>query len=179
MSERHDSHARADNMREGLPPGGAQDEPPPRVLPTAASAAQPGSAFLEPWMRRVAEVDDFTLGMLLRHLVMLRRLKRGVVLLASVAGGLLFGVLPVERAIHAALIYGTLAAIVALPSFAAATLAVRKLFLEEAARCGLSRSTATLVLTRAERRARFVSPLASAEERLLQLQQAVRDPDVA
>jgi hypothetical protein len=150
-----------------------------RALPTAASAPYASQAFLEPWMRRVVEVDDETLKVLLGHLLSLRRLKAGVVVGAAVLGGLVFGVLPVDKLLHAALIYGTLAAFIALPTFAGATLAVRKLFLDEAVRSGLSRSTATLVLTRAERRARWLSLFARDEERVTKLVLAVRDPDLA
>lgn len=146
----------------------------PDALPFAAHS---GGQFIEPWMRRVRDVDDDTLAGLLRILVGLRRLKFGVAGAAAAMGALLFGVLRVESAAYALLIYGTLAAVFGVPMFAGSTLAVRRLFLQEAQRHGLARSTSTLVLTRAERRARFLPFWKGDDEKIELLLKAVRDPD--
>lgn len=142
-------------------------------------AAHSGAQFVEPWMRRVRDVDDDTLAGLLKTLVSLRRLKLAVAGVAAVAGALLFGLLEIQNPVYAVLIYGTLAACVGLPVFATGSLAVRRLFLQEAQRQGLARSTSTLVLTRAERRARFLAPWKREDEKIELLLQAVRDPDLA
>lgn len=142
-------------------------------------AAHPGGRFTEPWMRRVRDVDDDTLADLLKTLVMLRRLKLAVAAAAALAGALVWGFMDIENPLYAVLVYGTLATCVGLPVFASGSLAVRRLFLQEARRQGLARSTSTLVLTRAERRARFLSPWQSAEAKIELLLQAVRDPDRA
>lgn len=142
-------------------------------------AAHSGGQFVEPWMRRVRDVDDDTLAGLLKNLIALRRLKFGVAGLAAVAGAFLFGVLRVDDAVYALLIYGTLAGVFGMPVFAGGTLAVRRLFLKEAQRQGLARSTSTLVLTRAERRARFMPFWKNDDEKIELLLKAVRDPDTA
>jgi hypothetical protein len=135
--------------------------------------------FTEPWVRRVRDVDDHVLAGLLKTLVSLRRIKFGVTGAAAVAGALVFGFLRVDNIGYAALIYGTLAACVGMPVFAGGTLAVRRLFLREAQLHGLARSTSTLILTRAERRARFLAPWKGDEERIELLLKAVREPDTA
>ena len=142
-------------------------------------AAHQGGQFVEPWMRRVRDVDDDTLAGLLKTLVTLRRLKLAVAGGAALLGALVFGFMEIENPLYAALIYGTLATCVGLPVFAGGSLAVRRLFLQEAQRQGLAKSTSTLVLTRAERRARFLSPWTSEDEKIELLLQAVRDPDLA
>lgn len=135
--------------------------------------------FTEPWVRRVRDVDDHVLAGLLKTLVSLRRIKFGVTGAAAVAGALVFGFLRFDNIGYAALIYGTLAACVSMPVFAGGTLAVRRLFLREAQHHGLARSTSTLILTRAERRARFLAPWKDEEERIELLLKAVREPDTA
>jgi hypothetical protein len=142
-------------------------------------AAHSGGQFIEPWMRRVRDVDDDTLAGLLKTLVGLRRLKLAVAGGAAAVGALVFGWMQIDNALYAALIYGTLAACVGLPVFATGSLAVRRLFLQEAQRQGLARSTSTLVLTRAERRARFLAPWKGEDEKIELLLRAVRDPDLA
>jgi hypothetical protein len=77
------------------------------------------------------------------------------------------------------LMYGTLAAMVGLPVFAISSLSVRRLFLREGQRHGLSRSAAMLILTRAERRARMLAPWRGTDEKIEALLRAVRDPDTA
>lgn len=153
-------------------------EEPDRPLPQPF-AVHSGGQFVEPWMRRVRDVDDDTLAGLLKTLVGLRRLKLAVAGLAATGGALLFGVLDLENVGYAALIYGTLAGVFGLPVFAGGSLAVRRLFLQEAQRQGLARSTSTLVLTRAERRARFLPFWKPEDEKIELLLRAVRDPDVA
>lgn len=142
-------------------------------------AAHSGAQFVEPWIRRVRDVDDHTLAGLLKTLVGLRRMKLGVSLATAVAGAFIFGTLHTDNPFYAALIYGTLATFVGMPVFAGGTLAVRRLFMKEARSQGLARSTSTLVLTRAERRARFLPPWKGEEERIDLLLQAVREPDTA
>lgn len=153
------------------------DEP-SRPLPQPF-AAHSGGQFVEPWMRRVRDVDDDTLAGLLKTLVGLRRLKFAVAGAAALGGALLFGVLRIDDAGYAALIYATLAGVFGMPVFAGGSLAVRRLFLREAQRQGLARSTSTLVLTRAERRARFLPFWKKEEEKIELLLRAVRDPDTA
>ena len=142
-------------------------------------AAHSGAQFVEPWVRRVRDVDDLTLAGLLKTLISLRRLKMAVAGGAALCGAFVFGILPIANPAYAALIYGTLAAFVGMPVFAGGTLAVRRLFLREAQRHGLARSTSTLILTRAERRARFLPPWKGEEERIETLLRAVREADVA
>jgi hypothetical protein len=147
-----------------------------RMLQTAFAPSSRG-AFLEARMRRVREVDDATMDHLLRLLLRLRRIKYGLAAVSTVAGALSFGVLPVESLVYALLLHGTLAGILGFPTFAVGTLAVRRIFLQEAQRLGLSRSTALLLLTRAERRARFMSPLHRDDKRVELLTAAVHDWD--
>jgi hypothetical protein len=97
----------------------------------------------------------------------------------ALAGAFSFGVLHAPTPLYAALVYVTLAAIVAMPVMGIATLAVRHLFLREARRHGLSLSASLLVMTRAERRARFLSPFRSVESETRLLVDAVRDWDRA
>lgn len=151
----------------------------PSRLPAVSSAPQSQSLFVEPWFRRVRDVDDDTLAGMLKLLVQLRRMKLALATAGAVGGALLFGLLRVENPVHALLIYGTLATFVGLPVFAGGTLAVRRLFLQEGARHGISKSATTLILTRAERRARFLSPFAREEDRIEALLRAVREPDRA
>jgi hypothetical protein len=137
------------------------------------------SQFTEPWVRRVRDVDDHVLAGLLKTLVSLRRIKFGISAMAALAGACVFGFLHVENIAYAALIYGTLAACVGMPVFAGGTLAVRRMFLREAQNHGLAKSTSTLILTRAERRARFLPPWKGEDERIDTLLRAVREPDTA
>lgn len=141
-------------------------------------AAHSGGQFVEPWLRRVREVDDHTLAGLLKTLVGLRRLKYGVTSVAAVAGSLIFGIIDAAP-LYALLIHSTLAAFVALPVFGSGSLAVRRLFLREARRQGVSKSASMLILTRAERRARFLSPWRKDDDKLDALLRAVREPDEA
>lgn len=136
-------------------------------------------AFLEASYRRVREVDDATMSHLLRLLLRLRRIKHALAGLGFVGGGFLFGVISVGNPLYALMLHATLAAMVGLPTLATGTLAVRRIFLKEAQRLGLSRSTAMLLLTRAERRARFMPPVGTADERVEQLVRAVREWDRA
>ena len=89
-----------------------------------------------------------------------------------------FGALSISG-LYLALIYSVLAFSVGMPVFAIGSLSVRRLFLREAAQQGLSRAASMLVLTRAERRARWMSPVSSTETKITALMQAVRDPDTA
>lgn len=155
------------------------DEPSRDRRGASSSAPRAGSTFVEPWVRRVREVDDATLGALMRFLLALRRIKLGVAGLASIAGASLFGVLPVDNALYATLLYGTLAATTGLPAAAIGGLAVRRLFLREARRYGLSTSTALLLLTRGERRARHLVPRLSLDGHLEPVCHAVRAWDEA
>jgi hypothetical protein len=68
---------------------------------------------------------------------------------------------------------------VGMPTFATGTLAVRRIFLKEAQGLSLSRSTAMLLLTRAEKRARFMRPFGATDERIEQLIEAVHQWDTA
>jgi hypothetical protein len=153
----------------------AQD--PEEALPVPF-AAHSGAQFVEPWARRVRDVDDDTLAGLLKTLVGLRRLKFGVTGACAAAGALVFGLVKTGL-VEALLIHGTLAAFVALPVFAGGSLAVRRLFLREARRHGLSKSASMLVLTRAERRARCLLPWRRDEQKVELLLRAVREPDIA
>jgi hypothetical protein len=157
--------------------GGAEAAPDDALA--APAAAHPTDRFLTPWVRRVRDVDDHLLSELLRTLVGMRRLKLAVGAAAAAAGGLLFGLLPINNPTYALLIYGTLAATVALPVIAISSLSVRNLFLREGTRNGLSRNAAMLVLTRAQRRARFLPPWNGTDEQVALLRRAVRDPDIA
>lgn len=130
--------------------------------------------FVEPWLRRVREVDDDTARSLLRQLQLLRRFRNLATAFAAVGGSLVFGVINHE---YGLLIHATLAAFAALPVFAGGSLAIRRLFLQEARRLGVSKSAALLVLTRAERRERLLAPWLGTDDRIERLLQAVRDPD--
>lgn len=156
----------------------ALPDAPQSGLPSSFAAAS-GGAFAEPWIRRVRDVDDDTLAGLLRTLVGLRRLKLGVAAVGCTLGALVFGLLKVSNPIHALLIYGTLAAMVGLPIFAISSLSVRRLFLREGERHGLSRSASMLILTRAERRARLLAPWRPEDDKVEALLRAVREPDAA
>jgi hypothetical protein len=145
----------------------------------SAFAAHSGAAFSEPWVRRVRDVDDHTLAGLLRTLVSLRRLKFAVAIAGCLLGALVFGGMNAPNPIYALLIYGTLAGAVGMPIFAISSLSVRRLFLKEGARHGLTRSASMLILTRAERRARLLAPWKSADDKIELLLKAVREPDTA
>lgn len=148
-----------------------------QALTTFAPSSR--GAFLDAVYRRVREVDDATMSHLLRLLLRLRRIKHVLAVAGFVGGGLLFGIVTVENPVYSLLLHATLATMVGLPTLAAGTLAVRRIFLKEAQRLGLSRSTAMLLLTRAERRARFMLPSADVDERVEQLITAVRAWDQA
>lgn len=145
---------------------------------SSSFAPQSNSTFIEPWMRRVRDVDDDTLAGLLQQLVQLRRLRNVVATVCCVLGLAAFGALSTSG-LYLALIYSVLAFSVGMPVFAIGSLSVRRLFLREAAQQGLSRAASMLVLTRAERRARWMSPVSSTETKITALMQAVRDPDTA
>ena len=148
-----------------------------RELETAM-APQSNCKFIEPWLRRVREVDDDTLAGLLQQLVGLRRLRNFVAVVCCAVGIGVFGVLNTSG-LYLALIYGVLAFSLGMPVFAVGSLSVRRLFLREAGQQGLSRAASMLVLTRAERRARWLLPFGSTEKKIEALMQAVRDPDTA
>lgn len=145
------------------------------------SPGAPGtrSTYLEPWMRRVRDVDDATLDDLLATLVNLRRIKVGLGVTGFFGGMFAFGVLPLGNWLHMILIYGTLAMLGALPALGIGSLAVRRLFLKDARSRGLSPSAAMLVLTRANRKARHMLPLVRTQEQVERLHDAVRDWDEA
>jgi hypothetical protein len=153
-------------------------------LPWSASALETTStphslqAFSEPWLRRVRDVDDDTLAGLLQQLLSLRRLRNVVAIGCSVLGMGVFGALRMDT-VYALLAYVVLATTVGLPVFAVGSLSVRRLFLREARRNGLSPAASMLVLTRAERRARFLAPWSGADDKVHALLRAVRDPDEA
>jgi hypothetical protein len=141
-------------------------------------AAQSQGQFIEPWHRRVRDIDDLTIAGLLQQLIVLRRMRNVVAVLCCVAGMGVFGALQIGG-LYAVLIYGILAGMVGMPVFAIGTLSVRRLFLREARDQGLSLSAGVLVLTRAEREARFMSPFLSTETKVDRLLKAVREPDTA
>jgi hypothetical protein len=145
------------------------------------SPGAPGtrSTYLEPWMRRVREVDDATLDDLLATLVNLRRIKLGLGALGFFGGMFSLGILPLESWLHMVLIYGTLAMLGTLPAMGIGSLAVRRLFLKDARSRGLSASAAMLVLTRANRKARHMLPVLGTETQVERLHEAVRDWDRA
>ena len=158
---------------------------PHTTAPTTATQAQETSfapqsqgQFVEPWHKRVREVDDDTVAGLLSQLILLRRMRNLVAFICCVAGMLVFGSLNVHG-LYAVLIYGVLAAMVGMPVFAIGSLSVRRLFLREAKLQGLSRSAAMLVLTRAEREARLLAPWKGTEAQIEALLKAVREPDTA
>jgi hypothetical protein len=141
-------------------------------------APQSQDQFIEPWHRRVRDIDDHTIAGLVQQVILLRRIRNFVAIGCCVAGMGIFGALNVSG-LYAVLIYGVLAAMVGMPVFAVGSLSVRRLFLREARRQGLSSSAAMLVLTRAERAARTLSPLLSEETKVERLLLAVREPDTA
>jgi hypothetical protein len=141
-------------------------------------ASHSADQFREPWLRRVRDVDDDTLAGLLQQLLQLRRLRNAVAALCCAVGMGVFGLLSVGG-VYALLIYGTLAATVGMPVFAVGSLSVRRLFLRESGAQGLSTTAAMLVLTRAERRARFLAPWRSDDAKVNALLAAVREPDTA
>lgn len=136
------------------------------------------TTFREPWLRRVRDVDDDTLAGLLQQLLGLRRLRNAVATVCSVLGVLAFGALN-TGGLYQLLMYGILAVSVGMPVFAVGSLSVRRLFLREAQQQGLSTAASMLVLTRAERRARWLLPLQPQEKSIAALMHAVRDPDTA
>lgn len=160
--------------------------PPPEVLGLArlpasetSMAPQSNAAFVEPWLRRVRDVDDDTLAGLLSQLIGLRRLRNAVAAVCCVLGMSVFGVIGSVPLAYMALIYGVLAVTVGFPVFAIGSLSVRRLFLKEAQAQGLSRAASMLVLTRAERRARLLAPWQGMDKKVDALMKAVRDPDEA
>lgn len=156
------------------PEGGAQAN-----ASLTSSAPYAESRFLEPWMRRVRDVDDHTLAGLLRSLVQLRRLRNAVTLGAGLLGAFVFGLLRTANPLYGVMIHVFLAFLVGLPVFAIGSLSVRRLFLRDAHAQGLSHSAGILVLTRATRRARFLAPWKRTDEHVEALLHAVRDPDRA
>jgi hypothetical protein len=142
-------------------------------------APQSNATFVEPWLRRVRDVDDDTLAGLLHQLISLRRLRNGVAAVCCAVGMSVFGVLQGLPTVYMLLVYAVLAVTVGFPVFAIGSLSVRRLFLREAQAQGLSRAAAMLVLTRAERRARLLAPWKGTETKVTDLMKAVRDPDEA
>jgi hypothetical protein len=154
-------------------------DPPRALVPEPTSfAALSGGQFQEPWLRRVRDVDDDTVAGLLQQLLSLRRLRNSVAAVACGTGVGIFGFLQVDG-VYALLIYGTLAAALGMPVFAIGSLSVRRLFLRESLAQGLSPAASMLVLTRAERRARFLAPWRNDDEKIAALLAAVREPDTA
>jgi hypothetical protein len=153
---------------------------PTAMIQTAPTSFAPHSEgqFREPWLRRVRDVDDDTVAGLLQQLLSLRRLRNTVAAIACGAGMGIFGFLDVHG-VYAMLIYGTLAAAVGMPVFAIGSLSVRRLFLRESLAQGLSPAASMLVFTRAERRARFLAPWRSDDDKIATLLSAVREPDTA
>ncbi len=147
----------------------------PVPLPDPFAAGSKGQ-FVEPWLVRVRDVDDDTLTGLLKALLLLRRIRNIATAAAAAAGALVFGLLDTP---YALIIHATLAAFTALPVFSVGSLAVMRLFLQDARRSGLSRSAGVLVLTRAQRRARTLPPWKGEDAALEALRKAVRDPDTA
>jgi hypothetical protein len=154
----------------------ASDEQP--LITETPFAPQSQEQFVEPWHRRVRDVDDDTVAGLLQQLIFLRRMRNFVAVACCVLGMGVFGSLAVHG-LYAVLIYGVLAAMVGMPVFAIGSLSVRRLFLREARQQGLSRSAAMLVLTRAEREARLLAPWKGTEAQIDTLLKAVREPDTA
>lgn len=142
-------------------------------------APQSNATFIEPWLRRVRDVDDDTLAGLLSQLMSLRRLRNAVAAFCCAAGMSVFGLMQGLPLAYMLLIYGVLAVTVGFPVFAIGSLSVRRLFLREAQAQGLSRAAAMLVLTRAERRARLLAPWQGTDAKVDALMKAVRDPDEA
>ena len=145
---------------------------------SSSFAPQSNGTFIEPWLRRVRDVDDDTLAGLLQQLLGLRRLRNFVAVVCCAVGIAVFGALNTSG-LYLALIYGVLAFSLGMPVFAIGSLSVRRLFLREAASQGLSKPASMLVLTRAERRARWLLPFGSSEKKIDELMKAVRDPDTA
>jgi hypothetical protein len=144
-----------------------------------AMAIHPQASFDAPRVNRVHEVEDETLASLMKWLLSLRRMKNAVALSAFGFGAFLCGFIETDRLLYTALIYATMGGVTLMPALAIGSLGVRRLFLKEARAMGLSRSTALLLLTRAERRARTLSPFVSGEEKLKALGEAVRQWDEA
>lgn len=161
-------------------PSAATTAPITALAPLRETSVAPQSQdqFVEPWHKRVRDIDDDTVAGLLQQLISLRRLRNSVAVLCCVLGMGVFGSLDVAG-LYALLIYGVLAGMVGMPVFAIGSLSVRRLFLREARRQGLSRSAAMLVLTRAERRARLLAPWRSEDAKIDTLLKAVREPDTA
>ena len=142
-------------------------------------APQSNATFVEPWLRRVRDVDDDTLAGLLSQLISLRRLRNAVAAVCCAVGMSVFGLMQGLPLAYMLLIYGVLAVTVGFPVFAIGSLSVRRLFLREAGAQGLSRAASMLVLTRAERRARLLAPWQDIDAKVDALMKAVRDPDEA
>jgi hypothetical protein len=151
----------------------------PRVGKETSFAPQSNATFVEPWLRRVRDVDDDTLAGLLHQLIGLRRLRNVVAAVCCAVGMSVFGALQGLPALYMLLVYAVLAVTVGFPVFAIGSLSVRRLFMREAQAQGLSRAAAILVLTRAERRARLLAPWQGTESKVDELIKAVRDPDEA
>jgi len=142
-------------------------------------ASTSNAAFVEPWVRRVRDIDDDTLAGLLQQLIALRRLRNVVAAVACTFGMSIFGVIGTVPVGYLVLMYAVLAVSVGFPVFAVGSLSVRRLFLREAEGQGLSKAASMLVLTRAERRARLLAPWRSNDAKIAALIDAVRDPDRA
>ena len=143
------------------------------------SAPNPRGAFVDPWIQRVSEVDLGTLQELMVFLAQMRQFRRRVILGALIVGAFMFGIPDLSYGIYSLLVYGTLSLVCGLCTMAAGSLTVRHLFLKEAARLGLTRPTSLLLFTRAQRRARWMSPFLSSEAQVRELASAVVEMDVA
>ncbi|HEY1098020.1 MAG TPA: hypothetical protein VGF99_03790 [Myxococcota bacterium] len=149
-----------------------------QLAASSSFASTSEAKFIEPWLRRVRDVDDDTLAGLMQQLLALRRMRNVVATICCGVGIAAFGALHTSG-LYLLLIYAVLAFAVGMPVFAIGSLSVRRLFLREAGQQGLSKAASMLVLTRAERRARWLSPASSTETKIDELMKAVRDPDTA
>lgn len=149
------------------------------VMATTAAASS-RAAFFDPRFRRVRDVDDATMSHLLRLLLRLRRIKHALAASGFLGGAVWSAGLPLADPLHAFLFQATFASMVGMPALGTGTLAVRRIFLRESVRLGLSRSAALLLLTRAERRERLRPvPARRTEERVELLLSSVRAWDEA
>jgi hypothetical protein len=137
------------------------------------------NAFTRPWISRVRDLDDGTLRALSDLIFQLRRIKYGVTAASFLAGVAVLGLLPIEQPLYALLFYATAGTTFALPTLGATSLAVRQVFLREAKKLGVARGTAMLLMTRAEREVRHLSPLSSREDRVEAMMKAVQNWDRA
>jgi hypothetical protein len=143
-------------------------------MPETSTLPQSQRFTREPWFKRVRDIDDGTLDMLLLSLMRLRRIRAVMLVVAMCAGGMLFGILHAHFS-RIVLIYLMLAGTAGFGAFGMTSAGIQVAFYREARRHGLSPAAATLVLVRASRRARFL--FGRQEKTLAALVAAVRDPD--